>query len=528
MSNAKATDGRSLKEVLAYKGISLWWFVEHSIYMSLKDQSRKKYALNRFASLAAILIKAFFIFKITVRFLSGRILSNSKSSGKPKIIFCSSLWHWGEVWGLRLMHPAPGDVILGNVIDEISRRGFDAVCVDRDDGHRINLGRLFKKLSQSKGGWTTIESYATAGSVLKALLQSARIESAWKKFIDEDCKCASQDERASLRKIYKGSKIFFSYHVLQALVYMDIAERMLADEKPKAVIVAGEHSDSGRAIVAVGRRMGIPTMAIQHGFFTYENAMYYNDPKEISDDVALGYKPLADRFAVYGPWAADVLSKFNYPKERISVTGQPRYDVLKHLCNMYSKKTFCKKFGLEFKKRIILITTQPFSMEKRAVFLRSILKEVKKTKNVSIVIKPHPVEKEGWHRAIAREEKIDVLVLPSNFNTYEALQACDVMITSSSTTALEAMILDKNVIIANLVEDPWARIFAESEATIAVKKAEDLADAVKKVLYNKQIERKLKKGRKEFIYKHAYKQDGKATEKVIKVIKQMIKERWHV
>jgi CDP-glycerol glycerophosphotransferase (TagB/SpsB family) len=142
--------------------------------------------------------------------------------------------------------------------------------------------------------------------------------------------------------------------------------------------------------------------------------------------------------------------------------------------------------------------------------------------NIEIVIKPHPVENDNWHKKISNEENVKAVVLPNSSDTFEALCACDAMITVSSTTALEAAILGKEVIIANLVKSPISYPLAEGGAALSVKRAEELSEAVKKALYDKKTKVKLKKGRKTFVYQHTYKQDGKSTERVVGLIKMML------
>ena len=527
LSNTLAQDGRSLKEVLAYKGISLWWFVEHSIYMSLKDESRKKSALNRFAPITTFIITAFFILRLALRFLVGRCLSGRKSRGTPKIIFCSSLWHWGEIWGLDPPHVKFGDAILGNVIDEVSKRGFDAVCIDRDDSHKINLGKLYKKLSKSRGGWKTIESYASAGMIMESLIWRSKMESAWKKFLEEACENASAEERDTIRKIYRDSRVFFSYHALQALVYINLADRMLSAEDPKALFVAGEHADSGRAIVAVGRTRGIPTMVIQHGFFAYKNVMYLNDPQEVSDEPSPNANPIADMFAVYGPWAKEVLKKFNYPEKRMVITGQPRYDILADAKSVFKKENFYRKFGIGKSAKVVLIATQPFSQRGDSeIFLRNTLKSLRRlkdSKEIEVIIKPHPVENEGWHRSIAEDECVDAKILPKESSIYEALNACDAMVTVHSTTIIEAMILLKPILTVRLTKAAYETPYAKKGAVIDVRKREDIAPALRKVLYDKATIERLKKAEKTYVYQHAYRQDGHATERVADVLLRLAK-----
>lgn len=521
LSNKKIKTGENLKEILAYRGISLWWFIEHSVYLRLKGRKGRKITGKKFLiNFICFFMKMFFISKLLFRKVAVALIKiKPKHPNREKIMVCSSLWHWRSIQDPVTLKTRKGDVILGNIIDALKRDGFQVLGLDRDDSHLIDVKRFFNKLIHGQETWRPIETYLTFNIIKTAFEESKKLENKWKNFLQYSL---SEDKKL-FNRLSDDFKIFFTYHIFQAILYMEVAKRAIEIEKPKLIVVAGEHANSGRSIVALGRLKDIPTLAVQHGFHTHSNVMYYNDPKEVSDKISSQYHPISDKFVVYGPWIKNILvQEFGHPKKRIVVTGQPRYDILKKAENIFSRERFCQRFGIDSKKLLVLINTQPFSFERRETFLRTLLKELEKIKNIEIVIKPHPVEDEKWHKKIAKEEDVRVIVLPRASNTYEALYACDVMITVSSTTVLEAMILDKDVIIANLIKDPSASIFARGGGAVSVKERKDLTTTVKKTLYNKRIKEKLKKGRKRFVYQHTYKQDGKATERVINLIKKMI------
>ena len=67
-------------------------------------------------------------------------------------------------------------------------------------------------------------------------------------------------------------------------------------------------------------------------------------------------------------------------------------------------------------------------------------------------------------------------------------------------------------------------MYVSSGIAIEVKKLEELISAIKDVLYKGEVREKLAEARKKFVYEHAYIQDGKATERVVNLIEQMIEE----
>lgn len=534
LSNKKVAGGKNVKDVLSYGDVSLWWFIEHSVYLRLKDAKDRKTIDNEFITsnrftIAAIciIIKILIVVKILIRCLFGKIASMKQSHkplkrhGRKKIMVFGSLVHWRAFQDPFTMKTKTGDVILGNIIDALRRKKFEVICIDRDDTHFIDTKRMFGKLFNNTELWTPIESYFKFGMIWHALKEVRHLESRWSEFVEM---LATEDKKVS-DSLSTDFNIFFVYHTLQAIFYIELSKRILKEENPSLMVVSVEHADTGRTIITAGRLMGIPTLAIQHGFYAHGNVMYSNYRGEVSNRISTQHHPLPDKTAVYGPWIKKIFMKnFNYPKDSVIVTGQPRYDILPKIPELFKKQDFYTRLGIDKTKKTILITTQPIPFDKREVFLKSLLSELKKIEDINIVIKPHPIENKKWHERIVNDVGVDAIVLPSTSNTYEALYACDLMITLSSTTVLEAAILGKDIIIADLIGYPYAEPFMKSRGTIGVKDKNQLLDAIEKILYNKRVGEKLKKGRKKLVYNHAYRQDGKATERFVNLAERMIEK----
>ena len=63
------------------------------------------------------------------------------------------------------------------------------------------------------------------------------------------------------------------------------------------------------------------------------------------------------------------------------------------------------------------------------------------------------------------------------------------------------------------------------DVTLRVYREENLVPAIRKALYDEKTREELKKAGKKFVSEHAYKQDGKATERVTRLIEGMMKKR---
>jgi len=77
------------------------------------------------------------------------------------------------------------------------------------------------------------------------------------------------------------------------------------------------------------------------------------------------------------------------------------------------------------------------------------------------------------------------------------------------------------VVIADWIDDPWAKPFVESGSVLVVKGKARLADVVRKALHDKRAARAIAPKINKFLYEQTYKQDGRATERMVALAKRM-------
>jgi hypothetical protein len=278
-------------------------------------------------------------------------------------------------------------------------------------------------------------------------------------------------------------------------------------EKPDVIIVLTDGPLPCKITVLVGKLANIPSLLLLHVGMIGRN---YECPSF-----------LVDKIAVTGEFAKDILIKCGVDENRLVITGRPAYDALVHAEKQFDKDVIYGKLGLDPTKKIIVYTTENLPPRESRAMTHAICKAVKQFSDLQFVIKVHPSELtlSIYERAI-KEIGVNALIT-RDANIYEVLYICDIVITAFSATALDAMILDKPVITINFtgLEDPLP--FAESGAAIGVYEESDLVPAIKIGLYDDHARKKLREARKKFVFEQSYKQDGKATERVVELIEQM-------
>jgi CDP-glycerol glycerophosphotransferase (TagB/SpsB family) len=244
----------------------------------------------------------------------------------------------------------------------------------------------------------------------------------------------------------------------------------------------------------------------------------------------------SDNFAVTGDYFKDVLLK-KYPDyiDRIFVTGQPRYDIF--ATEKINSLEIRRRLNLELDKKIILfasthfqdsnvrIDSAPLAFSQYYLWLKEIYTALDKLEGFTIVVKPHhnPNDSVQIHKEI-----IDGLNASYKFNIFspnceviDLISACDVFVTFGSTTALEAALLRKPMVIVNLggVDDPAP--YLKEGIAIIVYKQEDILPTIKMILEDQETQLRLKNNQSKILEHLLYKIDGKAAKRVAELMEKL-------
>ena len=428
---------------------------------------------------------------------------------KADILFSSHLLNWREYVhknGKRYEY----DLMIGDVIEE-SKKYFNVVCIDNPP---IKVSTPFRPLRETKNkfsksdDWICIEQFVAISDIFKAF-------SFYIKYLFGESKT---DKLHQLFSIFRDAPRYDSskFNILLNLV---VSEKIISYTKPRLLFLTCEYTPFHRILTFVSRERGIPVIALQHGVITPTHSGYIFDNKMKS--------VLPDITCVYGQYYYNLLTKNSaYEPEQVIITGNPRYDVLYHMGKFYFKEKFLKKYKIPSNHKIILWTTQCHGLRNSENIknFNTVFTTMQNLKDVSLIIKQHPGEGEGYTKMIKgylNKYKINAVMTPKESDTYEQIFVSDLMIARHSTTAMEAVALNKPVIILNLSGEPDPVDYVEEGVAVGVYKEEDLKPAIEKLLKD---DSDLARNRKHYIGKYLYKIDGKATERVVDLITKVIKE----
>ena len=302
---------------------------------------------------------------------------------------------------------------------------------------------------------------------------------------------------------------------------IDTFQKVAQRKNVKLVIMRNDTKEVERSLIEACRPLKIPTLVTQHG---------------ITGDINFSDVLGADMTAVWGKAAIDWFRQFGYQDSRFTVTGNPMYDELYHKVSAkhqdITKKKICQKLSLDSSKKIITFCTsssyawatssnQDYEMN---IAIRAILNTLKTLADTQLIIKLHPydVSLDVYKTIIKSLDLNTKVVMVREFNTFDILEASDLVIMKYSSTGLEALILDKPLVDLMLQKVITVKIpYAEEGVAIGVRKIEEIGLAIKDGLYNERIRENLRLNRKKFVLDYAYKIDGQATKRVEELIHKL-------
>ena len=304
-----------------------------------------------------------------------------------------------------------------------------------------------------------------------------------------------------------GRGAVFAERFLEAAHYVDLCRAMLSHLSPDLMVVLNESNVLGRAAVLVAGSAGVGSLHIQHGIMAFW---------------MLWRKLYADHITVWGEADHRRLTSVGIPADRITVTGNPRFD---HLANPVSHDSVSSLLGsmrLPVGGPIILTTTQNDSLEASRQQLAAVARAASAFPQYQVVVKLHPAERLEPYRRLLREISASHFRLVRDVDLHTLIAASAVLITRYSTTGLEAMLMKKPVITLNFSDQPDRLPYAESGAALGVHTPEDLLPALRSVLEHSGALDEMRQSQERFVSDYAFRVDGQATRRTVDLIERMV------
>ena len=293
-------------------------------------------------------------------------------------------------------------------------------------------------------------------------------------------------------------------NVPRQLKHLDRMRRIIERTRPDLVVVGNDRWWLGLTAVLLAREAGIPTLAVQDG--------------------VAWYMPMwgvwsADRVAVNGPQLGDFLARHGLPRERIDVVGQPRYDDYNATAATSVRAGAREDLGLVDGEFAVLFATQP---DQDGAYIRSVVEAVLAVPDVTLLLRPHPstgARPLEEIRALAQGPRVRWC---AKNDIFQLIAASDVVVVNYSTVALEAAILGRPVITANLTglraPIPYAEIGISVEGRTPEQISQLIAQARDGALQGAAGDERIREG----IHFLVGPTDGKSAARVKDIIQEML------
>lgn len=361
-----------------------------------------------------------------------------------------------------------------------------------------------------------------------------------------------------------------NYYLIENSAKKKVKE-ILEKENPNVLVTSNDNSFIERLFISKANSMCIPTLLVQDGIlsnwiddvdfqmdilntikfycylpirairfifkrnnhFKYANSWGYKIEAGL---LQLRYEKPGENFnygagettkiAVFGDYTKKLLISEGVDPERVVVTGSPKFDDLFYCRSDNYKANLLNEFNIKNKK-IVLLFTQYFvekgkwTPKQRIYFITQIYRALEKLEDVQLIIKIHPKEDEKVYKTILDDAKISDVIIVKNYPINILLTACDMTLGIYSTTLLEAMILEKPVIMINLFDQAESeKVYGNSGAAV-VTSDEQLYPTLKTVLFDQKVRNEMLRKNKEFIAKRIYITNYKASKKIADLIIDM-------
>ncbi|WP_066051366.1 CDP-glycerol glycerophosphotransferase family protein [Robertmurraya korlensis] len=236
-----------------------------------------------------------------------------------------------------------------------------------------------------------------------------------------------------------GNSYFANTFIKRIPTIVDAIETAVTfyQEVQTSILVIGTTEDVvSRAWAMVGSMYGIPSICLQHGILMGEEAFI---------------PVFSSHVAVYGDYEKQWYMTRGLQENRIEIIGHPRYDHL--FTKIQDLKVNGSKSHLNPSKIQLLITTGP---NLDASKLTSFIAELNLSERYQILLKPHPWElaknRTSLYTELQKKYNFLQVITDRKIDTNELIMNSDAVISSLSTVALEAMILNKPVFIYYFIQ----------------------------------------------------------------------------
>ena len=530
------SNGKTLKELLIYDGLSYWWCCKPALIADFWKNDNARFGIlpklhfycsKYFGFVEDIVdVIANFCVRISDIEFQSNIMTDNGEQNK-KIIFRASTSRWIVSKDMHNITLPYYDGIISHLPKTLIP---EMIITDVPTPDVFRKYRMISKKCKFKVRASTLYYSPETRSRVSASRRFFR--SIWDE-IKSDSKwfeCISPVVGLDTVTLRQKMEYFLLCTCPLTARYNYLTESMLQKEKPTGIMLTGEQSLIGTGWVFLAKKYNVPLIGLQHGILlddVKDNTYLQHNKDDINLNMRLQSHPLPDLTLVYGTADYDMLvNRAYYPPNRVKITGNPKYDVVPYY--LTSRKEILQKYNIQAEnKKIILWATQShaLSMDEALIYMRVIFSAVSSSQNLKLLIKPHPAEGEDMMQLYHEEQKkypdLDVTYFTGTDNTSELISISDLVIVRNSTVGQEAIAFQKPLVVLDVSENPDAGMFVKEGVAVGVYNPDNLSTAICELLDDDTC---ISTAREEYISKYLYKVDGQSAKRCVDCLLSLINQ----
>ncbi|MGE3913543.1 MAG: CDP-glycerol glycerophosphotransferase family protein, partial [Chloroflexota bacterium] len=225
-------------------------------------------------------------------------------------------------------------------------------------------------------------------------------------------------------------------------------------------------------------------------------------------------------FAVMGAAFREQFLAQGVRKDEIAVTGHPTHDAVYQRAQQLDRAAHARirhQYDLPQDRTIVLYATQPvlwrkvISRETLEANVRAMASAVQEIPDCTFVLKLHPREDPADYAFCATLKPPVRVIVQAEMP--DLIAASDLFVSSSSSTVLLAMLLDRPIVTVNFDEVPHFDQFEPIGGTVHVRTHAAFADTMKHLMTDEDAREKLQRQRHEVVGRYT-RFDGRAAERI--------------
>lgn len=327
------------------------------------------------------------------------------------------------------------------------------------------------------------------------------------------------------KKIDRSQNDFLLYKIVNFFHIKNQVKTILEIISPDLIVLAIDNDPIAQIFIKEAKRKGIQTLLIQEALIrpheytmreTYLSDYLYRFLKLFG--IYLKYIKYGtgdcDKILVGGNIAFEIMKERGVSENRISIVGHPKYD------NLVKRIKDVEPVTNEKNIYFFPASTKIIHDNQSIKFLKILVETIQKL-NSQLIIKLHPRgthEPTDIHNILELEDTSFLEIIKKGDEAFEIMRRSDALITVSSTVILDALMLNKECIIASYLAGESRLEYDAYDATFSIKNENEIHDVIKMSLLSK----KSYQNKKRLLEDELYKLDGQASKRVVNFIERMI------